>query len=346
MEDDYAVQTALVPAITLDEVNEAARRFAAHRDRVVLVTGPAREGLPPTSEARLALVADSAARADLAPYTETLSDAPLLARTPAPGRIAEVDSVPEVGVIRWTLSNGARVVLKPTDFKDDEILFSATSPGGLSLLPDSAYRYGQTATAAVQLAGVGELSLTDLQKRLTGKAASVGPTVGDYSEGMNGFAAPRDVETLFQLVHLYFTQPRRDTAAWTGYLQRGREALRVDLAEDLLLGEVLRADRDGRRGVGLVLLDARPGRRRAGGLGLGGRRLGGAGVLLVVAARGERQHAGEERKKSEQGTVFHVASWSRVVVGVIRRWTAARPSSVATASNATTIEAPSRPASP
>jgi zinc protease len=226
VEDDYAVQTALVPAITLDEVNEAARRFAAHRDRVVLVTGPAREGLPRTTEARLAFVADSAARADVAAYTETLSDAPLLARTPAPGRIVEADSVTEVGVIRWTLSNGARVVLKPTDFKDDEILFAATSPGGLSLLPDSAYRYGQTATAAVQLAGVGELSLTDLQKRLTGKAASVGPNVGDYAEGMNGFAAPRDVETLFQLVHLYFTQPRRDTAAWTGYLQRGREALR------------------------------------------------------------------------------------------------------------------------
>jgi zinc protease len=226
IDDDYAVQTTLIPAITLAEVNEAARRFAAHRDRVVLVTGPAREGLAQPTEARLAFVADSAARADVAAYTETLSDAPLLARAPAPGRIVEVDSVVEVGVLRWTLSNGARVVLKATDFKDDEILFSATSPGGLSLLPDSAYRYGQTATAAVQLGGVGELSLTDLQKRLTGKAASVGANLGDYAEGMNGFAAPRDVETLFQLVHLYFTQPRRDTASWTAYLQRGREALR------------------------------------------------------------------------------------------------------------------------
>jgi zinc protease len=226
IEDDYAIQTALVPAITLEEVNEAARRFAAYRDRVVLVTGPAREGLAQPTEARLAFVADSAARAEVAAYTETLSEAPLLARAPAPGRIVEEDSVAEVGVLRWTLSNGARVVLKPTDFKDDEILFAATSPGGLSLLPDSAYRYGQTATAAVQLGGVGDLSLMDLQKRLTGKAASVGASVGDYAEGMNGFAAPRDVETLFQLVHLYFTQPRRDTASWTAYLQRGREALR------------------------------------------------------------------------------------------------------------------------
>ncbi|HEX6912019.1 MAG TPA: insulinase family protein, partial [Longimicrobium sp.] len=226
VDDEYQMQTAFIGDITLDDVNAVARRFAAHRDRVVLVSGPAREGLAPPTEARLAFVADSVARGALEPYTETLSEAPLLARTPAPGRIVSVDSVAEVGVIRWTLSNGARVVLKATDFKDDEILFAATSKGGLSLLPDSLYRYGQTAVAAVQLGGVGELSLSDLQKRLTGKAASVGTHISEYHEGLNGFAAPRDAETLFQLVHLYFTQPRRDTASWTAYLQRGREALR------------------------------------------------------------------------------------------------------------------------
>ena len=226
VDDEYRLQTAFIDDITLDDVNAAARRFAAHRDRAVLVSGPARPGLAPPTEARLAFVVDSAARAEVQPYTETLSEAPLLARAPTPGRIVAVDSVPEVGVIRWTLSNGARVVLKATDFKDDEILFAASSQGGLSLLPDSLYRYGQTATAAVQLGGVGELSLMDLQKRLTGKAASVGTNISEYYEGLNGFAAPRDAETLFQLVHLYFTQPRRDTASWTAYLQRGREALR------------------------------------------------------------------------------------------------------------------------
>lgn len=226
LEDEYAMTRAIVPTVTLAEVNDAARRYAALRDRVVLVSGPERAGLARPGEARLAFVADSVTRSELAAYTETVSEAPLLASTPAPGHIVETDSTPDIGVIRWTLSNGARVVLKPTDFKDDEILFAATSPGGLSLLPDSAHLYGRTATAAVQLGGVGGLSLTDLQKRLTGKAASVGPSVGELSEGMNGYAAPRDVETLFQLIHLYFTQPRRDTTAWQAYLQRGRESLR------------------------------------------------------------------------------------------------------------------------
>ncbi|WP_420128941.1 M16 family metallopeptidase [Longimicrobium sp.] len=226
MEDEYAMNAAIVPTVTLEEVNAAARRYAGLRDRVVLVSGPERAGLQRPSEARLAFVADSVVRSDLAAYTETVSDAPLLASAPAPGRVVETDSTAEIGVIRWTLSNGAHVVLKPTDFKDDEILFAATSPGGLSLLPDSAHLFGRTATAAVQLGGVGGLSLTDLQKRLTGKAASVGPNVSDLTEGMNGYAAPRDVETLFQLIHLYFTQPRRDTTAWAAYLQRGRESLR------------------------------------------------------------------------------------------------------------------------
>jgi zinc protease len=241
-DDEYAINRAVIPTVTLDEVNAAARRYSALRNRVVLVSGPERQGLQRPSEARLAAVADSVTRSELAVYTETVSDAPLLASTPAAGRVVAEDSTPEIGVIRWTLSNGARVVLKPTDFKDDEILFSATSPGGLSLLPDSAHLFGRTATAAVQLGGVGGLSLTDLQKRLTGKAASVGPSVGELSEGMNGYAAPRDVETLFQLIHLYFTQPRRDTTAWGAYLQRGRESLRNrNVTPEAAFGDTLTA---------------------------------------------------------------------------------------------------------
>jgi zinc protease len=242
LEDEYETNRAVVPTVTLDEVNATARRYAGLRDRVVLVSGPERAGLARPTEARLAFVADSVVRSELTAWTETVSEAPLLASTPRAGSIVEEDSTEEVGVIRWTLSNGARVVLKPTDFKDDEILFAATSPGGLSLLPDSAYLFGRTATAAVQLGGIGSLSLTDLQKRLAGKAASVGPSVGDLSEGMNGYAAPRDVETLFQLVHLYFTQPRRDEEAWQAYLQRGRESLRNrDVTPEAAFGDTLTA---------------------------------------------------------------------------------------------------------
>jgi len=138
----------------------------------------------------------------------------------------ETRTVPEIGVTEWRLSNGIRVVLKPTDYKQDEIVLAGHSPGGTSLVADSLYRYAQTAGAAVAIGGVGRLSVTDLQKRLAGKAVSVGTQVGDLGESVSGFASPRDAETMFQLVYLYITQPRRDSTAWQAYLQRGRVALR------------------------------------------------------------------------------------------------------------------------
>ena len=155
-----------------------------------------------------------------------MSTAPLLDREPAPGRIVATTTIPGIGVTEWRLQNGVRVILKPTDFKQDEIILAARSPGGTSPAPHSALRYAQTASAAAAVGGVGRLGATDLVKRLAGRAVSVGTSVNDLGESVGGYASPRDVETLFQLVYLYMTQPRRDTAAWEAYVQRGRSAMR------------------------------------------------------------------------------------------------------------------------
>jgi zinc protease len=221
---EYALNRDLLPRITLAEVDSAARRAFAATDRTVLVVAP--DTTPVPDERRLAAVVDSVSRATLTAYADTVSDAPLLDREPAPGRIVSTTTIPEIGVTEWRLQNGVRVVLKPTDFKRDEILLAGRSPGGTSLLPDSLLRHAQAAGAAVAVGGVGRLSATDLTKRLAGRAASVGTSVNDLGENVSGYASPRDVETLFQLVYLYMTQPRRDTAAWQAYLQRGRTAMR------------------------------------------------------------------------------------------------------------------------
>jgi zinc protease len=221
---EYALNRDLLPGIALGEVDAVAREALGSTDRTILVVAPDTTRVP--TEAELAAVADSAARAPLAAYADTVSDAPLLDRRPAPGRIVETRTLPEIGVTEWRLSNGVRVVLKPTDYKQDEIVLAGRSPGGTSLVPDSLFRYAQTAGAAVAVGGVGALSVTDLQKRLAGKAVSVGTQVGELGESVSGFASPRDAETMFQLVYLYITQPRRDPAAWQAYLQRGRVALR------------------------------------------------------------------------------------------------------------------------
>ena len=223
IDEEYRLTRELLPGITLAEVNAVAREALGRAGRTVLVSGPDTVATP--TEARLAAVADSVAGLRLAAYTEAVSDAPLVARPPAPGRVVS-ERTREPGIVEWTLSNGARVLLKPTDFREDEIMLAGTSPGGMSLIPDADLLFGMTASAAAQVGGAGELSVVDLGKRLAGKAAGVGTYVAELSEGVSGGASPRDAETMFQMLYLYFTSPRRDSTAWEAYRQRARESLR------------------------------------------------------------------------------------------------------------------------
>ncbi len=225
VESEYAMQRALVPRVAIEEVNARARAWLRVRARSILVSVPDKAGLAAPSEARLRAVLDSVSRARLEPWAETVSDAPLVARPPAPGRVV-AERTHAGGIVEWTLSNGVRVLLRTTDFREDEVLLAARSPGGTSVVPDSSFLDAQTATAAVQVGGVGDLSVVDLQKRLAGKSAAVGPDVSELWEGMSGTASPRDLETMLQLVWLYFTRPRRDPQAWEAYRQRARESLR------------------------------------------------------------------------------------------------------------------------
>jgi zinc protease len=132
----------------------------------------------------------------------------------------------ELGVTKLVLSNGANVYLKPTDFKDDEIQFYAWSPGGTSLAPENDYHSADIAASVVDQAGIGEFKLTTLQKMLSGKMISVSPFIGEKTEGMNGSCSPKDIEPFFQLMHMYFTQPRKDPDAFSSYMKKMRESIK------------------------------------------------------------------------------------------------------------------------
>ena len=121
----------------------------------------------------------------------------------------------KLNVTEWTLKNGVKVFLKPTDFKNDEIVFNAFSPGGSSLVSDDDFLSAQNAPALVRESGFDGFGKTELDKYLTGKIVNVNPYIDFYYEGLNGGASPKDVETLFQLIYSYFTSPRIDS---TGFL--------------------------------------------------------------------------------------------------------------------------------
>lgn len=203
---------SLLGGITLAEVNQAAQRWLETRSRVITVTAPERlrDSLPGIAILRAS--ADSTR--DVAAYAERLSEAPLVTAPLDEAAIISENVDTVNGVTRWTLANGVRVLLKPTDFKADEVLLSGFSPGGLSREPDSLVSASPFVGAAIATGGLGQFSAIDLEKKLAGRRASAGPWISGYQEGVSGSSAAADVDQLFQLVWLLFNAPRVDSTAF------------------------------------------------------------------------------------------------------------------------------------
>jgi zinc protease len=212
---EFSTSKTVLPGITLAEVDSLGSRWITDVNRVVAVAAPDKPEAKVPAEADLLAAFPRIDAAPVTAYTETVSEAPLVATPPARGRIVQEGAIPELGVTDWKLSNGVRVLVKPTDFKADEVLMRAWSPGGLSLVPDEDYISGALATTIVaQRGGVANLSAIELQKKLAGKRVGVGPVLSELSEGFSGSASPRDLDTMLELVYLRMTAPRKDSAAF------------------------------------------------------------------------------------------------------------------------------------
>jgi zinc protease len=228
-----------LPEITLADINSLARDWVPDRNRVVVVSAPKKAGVAVPDEAKLAAVIKNAGGANLTAYVDAVSTRPLLEKEPKAGSVSKTDTKAG-GITEWTLSNGVRVVLEPTTFKQDEILFRAFSPGGTSLASDQDYVAAETADQIISEGGLGSLSEIDLSKKLAGKTAVVRPGIDEMSEGLSGRALRRDLETMCQLIYLTFTQPRADPEAFraaTGQLTAAlanRQALPDAAFEDAL----------------------------------------------------------------------------------------------------------------
>jgi zinc protease len=224
-DDELALQQRFLPAITLEEINKLAREWFPEGNRLVIVTGPDKPGLVMPDEAKLAAVIKIAPTKDLTAYTDTVGGAALLDAMPSPGTITKTTSKDAVGITEWELSNGVKVILKPTTFKEDEIVFRATSPGGTSLASDADYIPASTATQVIAAGGVGKFNAIDLRKILTGKVAAASPFIGELEEGLNGSSSRKDLETMLQLIYLRFTQPRADETIFGVQLSQMRTVL-------------------------------------------------------------------------------------------------------------------------
>jgi zinc protease len=225
IEKEYAEVQGDLPGITLTEVNALAGKYVTATDRDILLLAPEKDKAQLPDSATVTGWLHAVAAEDLQPYKDEMSAKPFLSSQPVPGTITDEQQDTALHITRLTLSNGVKVVLKPTDFKNDQILFSSFAPGGTSLYPDADYQSAGSAAGVIAAGGAGNYNVTELGKYLAGKQISVKPYIGERSQGVSGGATPKDLESALQLVYAYFTEPRKDEDVFKGIIGRSEAGL-------------------------------------------------------------------------------------------------------------------------
>lgn len=228
-EYDYARQ--LVPGITLAEVNAMARaEIPSGGNKLVIYGGSDQAETPIPASAELLAAVEAAERKPVQAQAEKVYASALMAHPPKPGTIVSQSVDPALGLTRLTLSNGVKVVLKPTDFNNDQVLLSALRFGGQSLFGEQDIVNARYASAIVGQMGLHDYSPADLGKVLAGKAAQTSATVSNLSEMLGGQSGRDDVETMLQLAYLQMTEPRRDRAIFESFIGKQKELARNSLS--------------------------------------------------------------------------------------------------------------------
>ena len=219
---EFEMIKQLLPTIKLAEVNAITDRFKNEKNRFTYVMGPAAGAKLPSTDNIVAMLDAKASDPSIKPYEEKLIATNLLTTMPKEGKLVSSKKNTLLGTTELLLSNGVKVSLKVTDFKNDQILFSATRYGGLSNYSLKDKYSAENAVTMVSSMGVGAFSPTDLGKAMAGKAATLRPSISNYTAGFSGSSSKKDIETLFQLLNLYVKEPRKDSALYKSVIQRGK----------------------------------------------------------------------------------------------------------------------------
>ena len=221
---EYNLTKADLPGITLNEVDALAKQYITDTNRDILIMAPDKDKSTLPDEPTVNNWLKTVETENLQPYKDNVSTKPLLSREPVPGHIT-VESQDKLLNTVLTLSNGIKVILKPTDFKNDEILFNAFAPGGTSLYSDADYQSVANAAGIISSGGVGNYDPDQLQKYLEGKQLSVGAYINERYQGISGASTTKDLETALQMIYAEFTEPRKDTAIFRGIIEKAIASL-------------------------------------------------------------------------------------------------------------------------
>jgi zinc protease len=225
IEVEYDLTKSYLTTAKIQDINALCPVLITDSNRDMIIMAPQKDSASLPVESTVNGWFNTVAKTKLAPYSDKVSSDPLISDKLIGGKISSENKIEKIGVTVVTLSNGLKVILKPTDFKNDEIRFKAFSPGGTSLYSDADFESASSAAGLVENMGLGHFTPTDLEKLLSGKIVGVEPYISERSEGVEGSSSPKDLETALQLVYLYFTSPRKDSTLFNNVIEQSASAI-------------------------------------------------------------------------------------------------------------------------
>ncbi len=223
MANEYNYYKQFLNDIKLSEVSDLAKKWIIDENMVFIISAPEKEGVVVPTEQEIIDLLAKVKTQKLEAYVDKVSTRPLFEDKDlisAVGKVKKKAKVKEFEAEEWTLSNGVKVVLKSTKFKEDEIKMTSYSKGGYSVYGQKDDISSKIAADIISESGLNGFDKIELDKLLSDKTVSVHPYIGELSEGINGNSTVKDFETMLQLTHLYFAKPRYDKIAYSSYMKR------------------------------------------------------------------------------------------------------------------------------
>jgi len=223
-----------IPEITLEDVNKLAAQWITDENVVIVVTAPEKSELKVPTQDQLIKILKNSKSAKVEPWIDNFKAEPLITDELTGVKVKSRKEFKNPDYTEVTLNNGIKVVLKPTEFKNDEILFKGYSLGGSSLCADKDFPSANFASTIVDQSGIGNFDNSQLQKKLKGKVVNISPYISALEEGFDGSCSPKDLETMLQLTYLYFKAPRKDTAAFQTFVSQTKNQLKFIKASPIM----------------------------------------------------------------------------------------------------------------
>lgn len=222
----YVQAQKLIETIKVEDVSELAKTWITDENFVIVILGPEKEGLHILTEEEAKEILKNGAYKEVTAYVDNYKPEPLINKELTGSKVKFNTPRPEIGATEYILENGIKIIIKPTEFKDDEILMVAKAPGGSSLFSINDFPSTMFATDLVERSGLGNFDYISLEKKLKGKNLSITPMISDTWDGFYGSASPKDFETMLQLLYLYFDAPRFDEQAFEAILSETKNQLK------------------------------------------------------------------------------------------------------------------------